>query len=368
MAKQYSKEEIARLDARMAELDKYLRDPTLKLGRGQAGKLQFRKIDEQKKAVKVTPKTTTAAASASTATKTSKPTREISGIRGLADKMRAAGVGGKEFSRVGAGTIDIPARKAKAAAEEAKKAADREEVLKDIGSGLKEGIAAGASVLPLGRAIQGVRGLANMVRAAEAGMKSRRLAQRVRGAKEAFSRGNVTAEEAMDMMRGYKKGGKIKPGKVRTVMHEFKAGELKSSSGKKVTNPKQAMAIAMSEAGMKKRKYAEGGKVGKVGKAPEKPKKAAVPTGEEAELNPFGRDTVRVLTELKKKRGFARGGKIGDESKEMVRKEVAFMKKKGAPKSMIKHEEREAKGMKRGGAVKASDGCARKGRTKGRMV
>jgi len=30
-------------------------------------------------------------------------------------------------------------------------------------------------------------------------------------------------------------------------------------------------------------------------------------------------------------------------------KEVAFMKKKGAPKSMIKHEMAEAKGMKKGG-------------------
>jgi len=31
------------------------------------------------------------------------------------------------------------------------------------------------------------------------------------------------------------------------VMREFKAGKLKSSSGRKVTNPKQAQAIAISE-------------------------------------------------------------------------------------------------------------------------
>jgi len=37
--------------------------------------------------------------------------------------------------------------------------------------------------------------------------------------------------------------------KVGKVMHEFKEGELKSgSSGKKVTNPKQAVAIGLSEA------------------------------------------------------------------------------------------------------------------------
>jgi hypothetical protein len=37
------------------------------------------------------------------------------------------------------------------------------------------------------------------------------------------------------------------------------------------------------------------------------------------------------------------------ESKAMVKKEIGFMKKTGAPKSMIKHEMAEAKGMKKGG-------------------
>lgn len=37
--------------------------------------------------------------------------------------------------------------------------------------------------------------------------------------------------------------------KIGRVMHEFKHGELKSSSGKKVKNRKQAVAIALSEAG-----------------------------------------------------------------------------------------------------------------------
>ncbi|MGS5086994.1 DUF6496 domain-containing protein [Hydrogenophaga sp. A37] len=36
--------------------------------------------------------------------------------------------------------------------------------------------------------------------------------------------------------------------KVGKVMHEFKEGELKSSSGDKVRNRKQAIAIALSEA------------------------------------------------------------------------------------------------------------------------
>jgi hypothetical protein len=36
------------------------------------------------------------------------------------------------------------------------------------------------------------------------------------------------------------------------VMHEFKHGELESSSGQKVRNPKQAMAIGPREAGASK--------------------------------------------------------------------------------------------------------------------
>ncbi|OWK73919.1 hypothetical protein CBW16_00415 [Flavobacteriaceae bacterium JJC] len=36
--------------------------------------------------------------------------------------------------------------------------------------------------------------------------------------------------------------------KIGKVMHEFKEGELKSSSGDKVTDKKQAIAIGISEA------------------------------------------------------------------------------------------------------------------------
>ena len=116
--------------------------------------------------------------------------------------------------------------------------------------------------------------------------------------------------------------------KVRTVMREFKSGDLKSSSGSKVTNPKQAIAIALSEA--------------------------------------------------KKSKPMKKGGEM-KESKTMMKKEVSFMKKKGAPKSMIQHEEAEM-GMKKGGKVKkyaagglaaghkSADGIATKGKTKGKQI
>jgi hypothetical protein len=41
--------------------------------------------------------------------------------------------------------------------------------------------------------------------------------------------------------------------KVAKVMREYKAGKLKSSSGDKVTSQDQAIAIAMSEAGIPKK-------------------------------------------------------------------------------------------------------------------
>jgi hypothetical protein len=83
---------------------------------------------------------------------------------------------------------------------------------------------------------------------------------------------------------------------------------------------------------------------------------------------------------------FFSGGGMA-ESKKMVGKEIAFMKKKGAPKSMVKHEMAEA-GMKKGGMAKyakggfvapskmgavktaapSKDGVAVKGKTKGTMI
>lgn len=41
--------------------------------------------------------------------------------------------------------------------------------------------------------------------------------------------------------------------KIKKVMEEYKEGDLKSSSGQKVTSEKQAIAIALSEAGVPKK-------------------------------------------------------------------------------------------------------------------
>jgi hypothetical protein len=105
----------------------------------------------------------------------------------------------------------------------------------------------------------------------------------------------------------------------------------------------------------------------------------------------------KLPTEVRNKMGYMKKGGDVKESKMMVKKEIEFMKKKGAPKAMMKHEMAEAKGMKKGGMaecktvakkeVKAhekrmhkmagggkvgqlskADGCATKGKSKGKMV
>jgi len=93
-------------------------------------------------------------------------------------------------------------------------------------------------------------------------------------------------------------------------------------------------------------------------------KKAGVPQS-------VGKD----FTAADKGRKFKRGGEM-KESKAMMKKEVDFMKKKGAPKSMVKHEMAEARGMKSGGMakyasggfVRSADGIAQRGKTKATQV
>ena len=50
---------------------------------------------------------------------------------------------------------------------------------------------------------------------------------------------------------------KGKQAKVALIMREFKSGKLKSSSGEAVRSPRQALAIALSEAGMSRKPKAD---------------------------------------------------------------------------------------------------------------
>ena len=74
-----------------------------------------------------------------------------------------------------------------------------------------------------------------------------------------------------------------------------------------------------------------------IANSPSFAKKAGVPQS-------VGKD----FNEADKGRKFSKGGDM-KESKAMMKKEVGFMKKAGAPKSMVKHEKAEMMGMKKGG-------------------
>ena len=101
----------------------------------------------------------------------------------------------------------------------------------------------------------------------------------------------------------------------------------------------------------------------------------------------------KEFNQADKGRKFGKGGDM-KESKAMAKKEISFMEKKGAPKSMIKHEKAEY-GMKKGGIAtslkahasapaskahagmksgglaaghKSADGVATKGKTKAKQI
>ena len=69
---------------------------------------------------------------------------------------------------------------------------------------------------------------------------------------------------------------------------------------------------------------------------------------------------AKEFSKASKGQTFKEGGEM-KESKAMMKKEVEFMKKKGAPKAMLKHEMAEAK-MARGGGIEV------RGKTKGKML
>ena len=58
----------------------------------------------------------------------------------------------------------------------------------------------------------------------------------------------------MEVMIEMSRSVKAARNKVHTVMREFKEGKLRSGSGHKVTSKRQALAIALSEAGLSRKK------------------------------------------------------------------------------------------------------------------
>jgi len=67
----------------------------------------------------------------------------------------------------------------------------------------------------------------------------------------------ISRAQTGEQIKNAPKTKRGKQAKVKKVMKEFKQGKLKSGGSKqKVKSPKQAIAIALSEAGMSKKKKA----------------------------------------------------------------------------------------------------------------
>lgn len=213
-----------------------------------------------------------------------------------------------------------------------------------------------------------------------------------------FKFGKTPAKPAS---KGYAKGGETKgQAKIAKVMGEFKSGALHSGSkkGPVVSNPKQAVAIALSE--KKAAGYKSGGKVGlwdnihakqeriKNGsdERMRKPGSKGAPTAQdfkdsnvkmkEGGKADLAQDKALIKkafkqhdaqehkggkgTELKLKKG-GQSKLVGmkREPDAIVKKEVSLLKKAGAPAKIVKHEETEIEptgaltAMKKGGKTKA---------------
>ena len=197
----------------------------------------------------------------------------------------------------------------------------------------------------------------------------------------------------------------MKKDKVAIVMKEFKKGSLKSSSGQKVTNPKQAIAISLSEARRGEttgeKKMAKGGMSGfpvkrkggvdkktvallaskildaKMGAAPMASPMAPpmMPPGMKHGGSVSKRAdgvAVRGRTDPKVVKMAAGGMHKMPDGKMMKDSAMKNMAKGNMPEALAKHAAKPASkahaGLKAGGFVRSADGIAQRGRTKGRLL
>lgn len=257
------------VDLRMAQMDKYLKDPDMELVIGPTGKFQFRERKAPTSTAAPTPRpklNPNAVAGAGTGNKTPRG----GGISPAARPLSEFSSSGK---RQAARPLDTPTRvkppvvkgRDDYSSPRAKRNMDTAKaILTTVApAGLGRIATAGrtaraASEAPkysgYTKALEANR--TGQITAREAmeqmgmpftGKGNSRAAANALRAREALRGRNVTAEEAADMALGFKRGG-ITKAKVATVMREFKSGKLHSGKSKKIVkNPKQAVAIALSE-------------------------------------------------------------------------------------------------------------------------
>lgn len=215
-------------------------------------------------------------------------------------------------------------------------------------------------------------------------------------------------QQMMRSMSRRNRGGSMNPFAEQLLGKNPMAGfgpNINNFQGPDVSGTMEEMPMVYKKGGaVKEKKMAMGGMGGpmdRMGLAPQPrqmpipPKMAAANKAEAMGLlkgaigAPGGTAGGTMQNALAALKGMKKGGKV--EEAGMVGKEVAFMKKKGAPKSMVKHEEAEMKGYARGGGIESkgktkgkmvkmaaggmvgrassrADGCAQRGKTKGKQV
>ena len=149
-----------------------------------------------------------------------------------------------------------------------------------------------------------------------------------------------------------------KQSKVKTVMKEWKEGKLKSSSGDKVTNPKQAIAIALSEAKMSNKKRGGGvimankkstmGEALKKGGSLFKGKETYGEELSEAKSVKSGKTSPSEFVKGEKSEGHK------GEEKNLSKQAKDIKSGKTSPESYAKMEASEPEGKRGGGAIMSS--------------
>jgi len=274
------------VDSRMAELDRYLSDPNLKMVRTKSGKFQFVPINQPAKRKAAAPKPA-AKPMAKAAPKSRAAANEVPGRKGTNFKPKTGGGGMKAIQRplsaftgskvkpvkptgmkkstplprdmtgVNQTPIrgrDIAGSMAKGALMAAGPGMARAGVGM-LGKGIEKGLKMArkpltesrmSNVLARARPGEVVPRLPGSAKPASLGSKTARMPKAseykspsmktgaAKRASEALKKRNVTAEEAMDMMQGYRDGGLAKKGKpVPRGYHRMPDGRVMKNSAHK---------------------------------------------------------------------------------------------------------------------------------------
>ena len=175
----------------------------------------------------------------------------------------------------------------------------------------------------------------------------------------------------------------MKKDKIAIVMKEFKKGSLKSSSGQKVTNPKQAIAISLSEARRGEttgeKKMAKGGMSGfpVKRKGGVDKKTVALLASKILDAKMGAAPMAPPMAPPMMPPGMKKGGSVSKRADGVAVRgrtdpKVVKMAAGGMSEALAKHAAKPASkahaGLRAGGFTRSADGIAQRGRTKVKLL